>query len=48
MMSTPSGVALVKTSGDMVRVCMGRRESQHAMAFGWGRCGYWVCKRERW
>jgi hypothetical protein len=47
IMSTPSGITLVKTSGEMVRVSMGWREAQHNVSSGGKRCRYYILKRER-
>jgi hypothetical protein len=47
MMSTPTGMALVKNSGEIVQVSIGRRESQPCVAFGERRRGYLSLNRER-
>ncbi len=47
MISTPSEIALVKISGEMVWVSIGKRESQSCIAFGGMRWGYWFLKRMR-
>ena len=39
-MCTPSGKPLVKTSGEIDRVSMGKREAMFYVALGWRRCGY--------
>jgi len=47
MVYTASGMALVKTYGEMVRVSMGKRESQQGVASGRRRCGYKTHKQKR-
>ncbi len=47
MMSTPSGMALVKTSGVINRASMGEREFQPSVSSGGRRCSYWDLNRER-
>jgi hypothetical protein len=41
MMPIPSGMTLVKTSGETVRLSMGMRESQPFLASGGRMCVYW-------